>query len=53
MEAIRMEQVVAENGRIVLEGLSVERGQMVEVIVLLDQPTWRRTMACATHTGRC
>jgi len=34
-----MEQVVAENGRIVLEGLPVERGQMVEVIVLLDQPT--------------
>lgn len=43
MEAIRVEQIIAENGRLVLEGLPVERGQSVEVIVLLDAPARVRT----------
>ncbi len=38
MEAIRVEQVVAEDGKVVITDLPYKKGQAVEIIVLL-QPT--------------
>jgi hypothetical protein len=34
MEAVRLEQVVAEDGQMIITGLPYKRGQRVEVIVL-------------------
>ncbi|MBM4467140.1 MAG: hypothetical protein FJ014_16570 [Chloroflexi bacterium] len=44
MEAVRLEQVVAEDGQMVITGLPYKRGQWVEVIVLPQpQKTVRRS----------
>jgi len=44
MEAIRFEQVVVEDGQMVITGLPYKRGQWVEVIVLPQpQQTVRRS----------
>ena len=37
MEAIRIEQVITEDGKVVITGLPYERGQVVEVI-MFPQP---------------
>lgn len=38
MEAVRLEQVVVEDGRMVITGLPYTRGQWVEVIMLPQPP---------------
>jgi hypothetical protein len=38
MEAIRVQQVIAEDGEVVITGLPYKKGQAVEIILLL-QPT--------------
>ncbi len=44
MEAVRLEQVVVEDGQMVITGLPYKRGQWVEVIVLPQpQKTVRRS----------
>jgi hypothetical protein len=44
MEAVRLEQVVVEDGQMVITGLPYKRGQWVEVIVLSQpQKTVRRS----------
>ncbi len=49
MEAIRLEQVVVEDGQMVITGLPYKRGQMVEVIVL---PQPQRTVLRSRLTVR-
>jgi len=44
MEAVRLEQVVVEDGQMIITGLPYKRGQWVEVIVLPQpQKTVRRS----------
>jgi hypothetical protein len=39
MEAIRIEQVVTEDGTVVITGLPYEKGQVVEVIMFPQAPS--------------
>ena len=39
MEAIRIEQVVKEDGKVVITGLPYEKGQVVEVIMFPQAPS--------------
>ena len=39
MEAIRIEQVVTEDGKVVITGLPYEKGQIVEVIMFPQAPS--------------
>ena len=46
MEAVRLEQVVVEDGEVVITGLPYKRGQWVEVIVL---PQPQKTTMLRSH----
>lgn len=49
MEAVRLEQIVVEDGEIVITGLPYKKGEWVEVIVL---PQVRKTMPRSRLTVR-
>ena len=49
MEAIRVQQVVAEDGKVLITGLPYKKGQFVEII-LLPQPL--KTIPCSRLTVR-
>jgi hypothetical protein len=47
MEAIRVEQVVTEDGKVVITGLPYEKGQVLEVI-MFPQPKSPTSRGCLT-----
>ena len=55
MEAIRIEQVITEDGKVVITGLPYEKGQIVEVIVFPQpkspEPRGRLTVRQLKQSG--
>ncbi|HEY89185.1 MAG TPA: hypothetical protein G4N98_05560 [Thermoflexia bacterium] len=48
MEAIRVQQIMAEDGAVMLTGLPYKKGQAIEIILLLQSSTSTTPRACLT-----